>query len=162
MKTAMKFITDSIGLFMSLFIISASITVFLIVKPVHEYVAEKGKTQVILQQMAEFSPYDNHPVSGSNVLTAMRRYSSTDYVAIYVRNGAGNTFIANPSGSTAGCYVIDYNTGKITSSRTVATVTAAQMSNESSPYYVAYQSKYQATLVIDKNKVVVGVYFDKK
>lgn len=162
MERVAGFIKDNILLSITLAMLSVFLSAIAIIRPVQDNLNDHIRIKAYNEQLAEFSAYDGHPVTGSSILTAMRRYAMKSYTFIYVNNG-GSTFVANPASGVASAPQINFSTGQVTSSSTVsASVSLEQMKLEGGPYYIAPQDSYKSRVVTDPNRRIVGVLFIKQ
>lgn len=150
--------TDGIKLSITLVIAAAILTVYGIFQVGYGNMKDNQREQAILEEVAEYAPFDNRVTVGSQIITAMRKYSMNDYVTVYVKN-ASVSFAATPTGITKPVGTVDYSTGILTGGSTTASVKVSQMKDETSAYYILPQQKYQSQLVTDNNRVVVGILF---
>jgi hypothetical protein len=118
-------------------------------------------TQIRLEEESSFSSYNERDLSGSYILTAMRQYSLSDIVSVYVAN-RGQNIVATPSGFAKQVNSIDFSTGNVLPAKITASVTIDQMKDEASIYYISPQTKYRAKLVKDVNGLIVGILFIEK
>lgn len=163
LKPGMKYIAMVIEVIMLLGVIGAGVSIYNQTKPVSAYTAEKARVQAEMQELAEYSPYDGHTVSGSSLITAMRRYALKQSFYIYVKQSASNMFIANPTNGSTTTLDFNFTTGQLrTTTTSSANITLSQMLTEGSTYYISPQDSYAATVVRDSNRRVTGIYFMKK
>lgn len=85
--------------------------------------------------MAKYQQYDNATVSGAQVISCIRNYSSK--LTITVKNGAGTTKTYNSSNP-------DYN-----------------ITDPSNAAYINPTGEFKSTLVIDDNDSVTGITFEQ-
>lgn len=165
MDNISKFLQWSVGLLITLSIISMGLLLWNKAKPIGAAAQQQAAEQARLMSEAQFSAYDNQLVSGSQLLTAYRRYYMLDSFHLYVQTNRSGTreFGMTPSapsgGSASSCPSLSYSSGELSGGTTSCTVTEDEIIDITSSNYVPPQAKFRATVVKDGNDRVAGIYF---
>lgn len=165
MDNITKFLQWSIGLLITLSIISMGLLLWNKAKPIGDAAQRQAAEQAKLMSEAQFTAYDNQLLSGSQLLTAYRRYYMLDAFHIYVqtnRSGIrqfGMTPGAPSGGAGSSCPSFSYSTGKLSSGTTTCSITEDHITDVSGTNYVPPQAKFRTTLVRDGNDRIAGIYF---
>jgi hypothetical protein len=164
MERLMGYFSEIVGAIIGLLITGFGLALYQYTVPIRELATERIMQQAILAEQAKFSSFNNVPVSGAQVLTAMRRYSLQDNFYIYVRRNPPNSnFIGNPAKNPTTCLNIDFTTGQLLNSTTPrCTVTVNQMELESSAFYVSHLDRFISRPVLDSSDRVAGLFFDEQ
>lgn len=105
---------------------------------------------------AKFSAYDTTTVSGTDVVSAIRKYSDMEGdIIVQVTNGAGNTYQYLSTGTVT-------STGAVTSTLTARTTTTADISNakdSTNSRYVNPSGQFSAIIGEDANEVIRVIVF---
>lgn len=154
-----SYLQQVVGMAITLLIISMGLAFFAVSKIFFGEVEDTSiqRNRAIVE--TQYTAYDSNFVSGSALNTAMRRYSNKQLFYIYVKSSSGATFVANPTKGDNTCRQVDFNTSTVTNTMGSCAVTAAQMEDESSPYYIPPQARFKVTLARDSNDLVVGLLF---
>jgi len=110
----------------------------------------------------EYSAYDNQITSGSQILTAYRRYSYHDVFYLYIQTNTNSwtlNFGMQPNESNSSCAGFDFSTGKLTTGTQSCNITLNQVTNNTSSYYIPPQARFRSTVLKDANDRVTGIYF---
>ncbi|GKU78131.1 hypothetical protein [Paenibacillus sp. L3-i20] len=167
MDNISKFLQWSIGLLITLSIISMGLMLWNKAKPIGVAAQQQAAEQAKLMAEAQFSAYDNQLLSGSQLITAYRRYYMLDAFHIYVQTNQGGIkqFGMTPSAPAGGvgpsaCPPFSYTNGTLgggTSSS--CAVLEADISNVANTNYVPPQAKFRTTVLKDGNDRIAGIYF---
>lgn len=158
MTRIVGFLQDVISSWITLVIIGLGITLFTIFMPWSDYLKEEATSRAQLMETSRYSSFDGTTVSGSTSLSAVRKFYTRDYFFVYYNMGTRN-FVVNPSGVYTSAPAINFTTGQIQSS--AVSVVTANLEDETSPYYIPYQSRFKSTLVRDDNGKTIGILFRK-
>jgi len=150
-----KFLYWSIGLLVTLAIISTGILLWNTTKPIMTAANREAADQARQISDAQFAAFDNQIVSGANVITAYRKYSGKQAFYLRIDNDASEFGVSlnggetqcqatNPSGFD--CYV---------SLEDILDISDAA-------HYVPPQAKFDARLLRDANERVYGIRFDRR
>ncbi|WP_159887531.1 hypothetical protein [Paenibacillus puerhi] len=161
MENISKFLYWTVGILITLAMISAGLILWNNAKPIGAAAQRQAAEQARLMYEAQFAAYDSQLVSGSQLVTAYRRFYSLDAFHLYVEMNSGAIqFGMTPNGDNTACPAIDYHTGKLNGSTMPScNVTDANITNTSSGHYVAPQRRFRSTLVKDANNRVTGIFF---
>lgn len=163
MDNITKFLQWTVGLLITLSIISAGILLWNKAMPISAAAQRQAEEQARLMYEAQFSAYDNQLVSGSQLLTAFRRYYNQEAFYLYVQTIRGTTrqFGMTPasSGGASSCPGFNYSTGQVTAGTASCSVTETSVTEVTNTHYVPPQARFRTTLVRDGNDRVVGIYF---
>ncbi|RUT39526.1 hypothetical protein EJP82_25950 [Paenibacillus anaericanus] len=158
LQTYLKWV---IGLLFTLVIIAAGIMIWNQTQPMLQMANRQAVEQAQAIADDEFSAYDYQLVSGSQVLTAVRRYAMKDVFYIYVKT-TKSEFIVKPSGTTTSCPRFDYTNGSIVTGTTSCNITTRQMMDINDTNYVPPQGRFRSTLLRDDNDRITGIYFKQQ
>ncbi|CAH1207728.1 hypothetical protein PAECIP111893_02765 [Paenibacillus plantiphilus] len=165
MDNITKFLQWSVGLLITLAIISTGLLLWNKAQPIGSAAQQQAAEQARLMSEAQFAAYDNQVVSGSQLLTAYRRYYTLDAFHLYVQTSRGGTqqFGMTPSapngGTGSNCPSFDYANGKINGGTTTCSVKEADVTTVTHSYYVPPQARFRTTVVKDGNDRIAGIYF---
>lgn len=158
-----SYFAQIIGVIFTLAILAWGFGLFDIGKVIFGSVESNYQQQARLTVDAQYSAYDGQTVSGSNVLTAMRRYSNKQQFYVYIVGSSGASMIGNPSNSSTTCRQVDYTTSKVTGTTVNnCDVTLYRMEDETSGSFIPPQSNFKSTLVRDMSNNVVGLLFKQQ
>lgn len=155
-----NYVFQIFGVILFLTVLSFGFYFFDVGKMIFGAVDENASRQSRAIVESQYSAYDSQIVSGSNVLTAMRRYSNKTNFFIYVWKSGSGQFVAAPTGDGPSCRQIDFATATVSPTLiNTCTVTESEMSSETSQYYVHPQDRYEAKIVRDASDNVAGIQF---
>jgi hypothetical protein len=157
-----KFLEEVSGLLLTVLIISVGFGLWTLVKPLNYQTSEALAQQNSAIELAQFSSFDNHIVSGSQLVTAVRRYSYLPNFSVYVQKNTPSTvnFGNVPDATRTTCPGFNYTSGLLTYSGTVpCSTTQAQLDDATNPNYIPPQARFKSTLVKDRNNLITGIYF---
>jgi hypothetical protein len=165
MQNILVFLKNSVGLIITVVIITAGLILWSKAEPIVDMTNRQAAMQAEFMQNEIYSAYDNQIVSGSQIITAYRRYSMQDAFYLYIQTNNGGTirnFGMQPNGSTQPCPNFDYNNGALASGSTTCNITIDQIQDNASVYYISPQSRFSAKLIKDANKRVTAIFFKQK
>lgn len=141
----------AIGLIVTLLIVAAGISVYMISNGNFKRGQEQAVSQSASLAETEFTLYDNTSVSGSDVLDAVKRFQGRPEFSITVKTGK----------ATAAFYVDGFDkcyadsSGVATATGTCGTkVTYSQMTDQSTEQYVNTTARFKSKVFKDKNGIV--------
>ncbi|WP_152392581.1 hypothetical protein [Paenibacillus guangzhouensis] len=156
LQTYLKWV---IGLLFTLVIIGAGIMIWNQTQPMMQMANRQAAEQAQAIADDEYSAYDYQLVSGSQVLTAVRRYAMKEVFYIYVKTNTSE-FGVRLSDAATTCPKFDYSSGTIdTSGITGCYTTTKEMMEISDTDYVPPQARFRSTLLRDGNDRITGIYF---
>ncbi len=164
MDNITKFMQWSVGLLITLAIISTGLLLWNKAKPIGAAAQQQAAEQARLMSEAQFSPYDSQLVSGSELVTAYRRYYMMLGFHLYVKTNKasfGMTPSASGGGGSTSCPSFNYTTGQLSGGTASCNRTETHVTDNaaSNLYYVPPQARFLATVVKDANDRVAGIYF---
>lgn len=162
MENIATFLKWTIGVCLTLTIIMAGVALWNKVVPIITTSHAQAAQQARAVADDEYSAYDNQIISGSQVLTAYRRYSYHDVFYLYIQtnnNSSTLNFGMQPNGSTAACAGFDYSTGKLVTGTTSCSIALTQVTDNTSSYYIPPQARFRAAVLKDGNDRVTGIFF---
>lgn len=164
MENIASFLKTTISILITLAIISSGLFLWGKTQPVVELANSQAAAQARALSEQQYSAFDNQLVSGSQILTAYRRYESQPGFCLYIERpyvygqAASDTQISmNPSGEGY-CREFDFTSGKFKEG-TRSSWTDEDISNASGSVYISPQSRYRAKLIKDKNERIAAIYF---
>jgi hypothetical protein len=144
-------------------IISFGMLMYGMTVPLQESASRQLQEQNRTIAESQYSAFDYQKVSGSQILTAYRKFSTEDDFYLYVSTKQGGATVKNfavePPNRTNSCANFNYGTGAITTGTTACTVNDKNMQEFGNAYYVPPQESFRAQLVRDGNDRVRGIYF---
>ncbi|MEK3673627.1 MULTISPECIES: hypothetical protein [unclassified Paenibacillus] len=166
MENIASFLKTTISILITLAIISSGLFLWGKTQPVVELANSQAAAQARALSEQQYSAFDNQLVSGSQILTAYRRYESQPGFCLYVQRPyvygqdvSTREFSMNPSGEGS-CRNFNYSSGEFKEGTSISyTRTDEEISNASGPVYVSPQSRYRAKLIKDKNERIAAIYF---
>jgi hypothetical protein len=161
MENISKFLYWTMGVLLTLAIISTGLLLWARAQPIGAAAQRQAEDQARMMSEAQFAAYDNQIVSGSQLVTAYRRYYSLNGFHLYVeKNGGAVRFGMTPNGSGSTCPSIDFGTGTL-SGGTMSNcgVTETTVTTSAATEYIPPQTRFRTTLVRDANHRVTGIYF---
>jgi hypothetical protein len=165
MENIASFLKTTISILITLAIISAGLFLWGKTQPVVQLANSQAAAQARELSEQQYSAFDNQLVSGSQILTAYRRYESQQNFCLYVErpyvNGQSEDqkhISMNPSGEGY-CRAFDYS-GERFKEETTYSVDDEDISNASGSYYISPQSRYRAKLIKDDNERIAAIYFE--
>ncbi|WP_128896796.1 hypothetical protein [Longirhabdus pacifica] len=162
MENISHFLRWVFGLVITLFILSAGILLYNLAQPMLWTANNQASDQARMIIDSEYTAYDYQIVSGSQLLTAYRRYGDQQDFTLYVKTSNKN-FGVYTDGTTGSCTNFDFTTGSLESSSTMAcNVTQQQLMEGTSDYYISPQARFISTLVRDKNDIIRAIYFQQQ
>ncbi|WP_019912145.1 hypothetical protein [Paenibacillus sp. HW567] len=168
MENIASFLKTTISILITLAIISAGLFLWGKTQPVVELANSQAAAQARELSEQQYSAFDNQIVSGSQILTAYRRYESQEGFYLYVQrpyvygqDESNRKFGMNPNGKGS-VRAFDYSGGKFKD----GTDTESNVRNDedisdaSGHYYISPQARYRAKLIKDNNDRIAAIYFD--
>ncbi|NEZ44391.1 hypothetical protein [Paenibacillus alvei] len=112
----------------------------------------------------QYSAFDNTFVSGSQILTALRRYENKDIFSLYVQIQKPGVSVQNfgmqPKGSNlAPCRSFDFNTGKLSNGQSACNISEEQVTDVNDIHYIPPQGRFKSSIVRDENDRITGLFF---
>jgi hypothetical protein len=163
MENISTFLKWTFGVILTLTIIAAGVMLWNKASPIIASANNQAAQQANAIGDDEYSAFDNQLVSGSQVLTAFRRYSNHDVFYLYIQtnnNATIRNFGMQPNGSIAACTNFNYTLGTLQSGTAVGcNITQLQVTDNASIYYIPPQARFLSVLLRDLNKRVTGIYF---
>jgi hypothetical protein len=163
MENIASFLKTTISILITLAIISSGLFLWGKTQPVVELANSQAAAQARALSEQQYSAFDNQLVSGSQILTAYRRYESQPGFCLYVQRpyvygqDASREFSMNPSGEGS-CRNFNYSNGEFKEGTSYSR-TDEDISDASGSYYISPQSRYRAKLIKDKNERIAAIYF---
>lgn len=170
MENIASFLKTTISILITLAIISAGLFLWGKTQPVVELANSQAAAQARELSEQQYAAFDNQLVSGSQILTAYRRYESEQNFCLYVERPYvygqpdSNIYISmNPSGDGY-CRAFDYSGGRFKegTEKDYNKVDDKTISDASGGFYISPQSRFRATLIKDHNKRIAAIYFRAK
>ncbi|OKP84630.1 hypothetical protein A3844_19265 [Paenibacillus helianthi] len=168
MENIASFLKTTISILITLAIISAGLFLWGKTQPVVELANSQAADQARELSEQQYSAFDNQIVSGSQILTAYRRYESQDGFCLYVEQPYTTAakepyrkFTMNPSGKGS-CREFDYSGEKLKDNTDNFDADEEEISDASGLYYISPQARYRAKLIKDKNERIAAIYFEAK
>lgn len=164
MENIASFLKTTISILITLAIISSGLFLWGKTQPVVELANSQAAAQARALSEQQYSAFDNQLVSGSQILTAYRRYESQPGFCLYVQRPyvygqeAYREFSMNPS-DEGSCRNFDYSSGEFKEGSGYSNVDDKDISDASDPRYISPQSRYRAKLIKDKNERIAAIYF---
>ena len=166
MENIASFLKTTISILITLAIISSGLFLWGKTQPVVELANSQAAAQARELSEQQYSAFDNQLVSGSQILTAYRRYESQPGFCLYIQrpyvhgqDAYYREISMNPS-HKGSCRNFDYSIGKFKegtgSSREV---NDKEISDASGSFYISPQSRYRARLIKDDNERIAAIYF---
>ncbi|MEK3963432.1 MULTISPECIES: hypothetical protein [Paenibacillus] len=164
MENIASFLKTTISILITLAIISSGLFLWGKTQPVVELANSQAAAQARELSEQQYSAFDNQIVSGSQILTAYRRYESQQGFCLYVekpyangQNEVERRFSMNPSGEGY-CRAFDYSGAKFKEG-SESGVDEEEISNASGQYYISPQARYRARLIKDNNERIAAIFF---
>jgi hypothetical protein len=159
MENIASFLKTAVSIMLTLAIISAGLLLW----GKAQAVVDLANAQAVVQEREiseqQYSAFDGQIVSGSQILTAYRRYESNAVFCLYIQKDYNNEFSLRAGGSGS-CRKYDYSRGELTSGDDTNTISVNYIQNISDTrYYISPQSRFRATLVRDANKRISAILF---
>lgn len=111
----------------------------------------------------QYSAFDNTLVSGSQILTAYRRYENKDVFSLYIqiqKSGSVQNFGMQPKGSNLSpCRNFDFNSGKLSNGQSTCNVSEEQVTNVNDVHYIPPQARFRSLVIRDENDRISGLFF---
>lgn len=170
MENIASFLKTTISILITLAIISAGLFLWGKTQPVVELANSQAAAQARELSEQQYSAFDNQLVSGSQILTAYRRYESEQNFCLYVerpdvygQTDANRQISMNPSGDGY-CRAFDYSGGRFKegTEKDYNKVDDRVISDASETHYISPQSRFRATLIKDHNERIAAIYFRAK
>jgi hypothetical protein len=166
MENIASFLKTTISILITLAIISSGLFLWGKTQPVVELANSQAAAQAKELSEQQYSAFDNQIVSGSQILTAYRRYESQQGFCLYVERpsvyGQDETyrrFSMNPNGEGY-CRAFDYSGASFKDGTDDSRgVDEEEISDASGRYYISPQARYRAKLIKDKNERIAAIYF---
>ncbi|WP_042203654.1 hypothetical protein [Paenibacillus camerounensis] len=165
MENIASFLKTTISILITLAIISSGLFLWGKTQPVVELANSQAAAQARELSEQQYSAFDNQLVSGSQILTAYRRYESQPGFCLYVQrpNVYGQDayykeFSMNPS-DEGYCRNFDYSSGEFKEGMDYRKVEDSDISDASGSYYISPQSRYRSKLIKDQNDRIAAIYF---
>ncbi|MEK4297105.1 hypothetical protein [Paenibacillus sp. FSL R5-0914] len=165
MENIASFLKTTISILITLAIISSGLFLWGKTQPVVELANSQAAAQARELSEQQYSAFDNQIVSGSQILTAYRRYESQQGFCLYIekpyangQNEAERRFSMNPNGEDY-CRAFDYSGASFKEGAGSRGVEEEEISNASGRYYISPQARYRAKLIKDKNERIAAIYF---
>jgi hypothetical protein len=165
MENIASFLKTTISILITLAIISSGLFLWGKTQPVVELANSQAAAQARELSEQQYSAFDNQIVSGSQILTAYRRYESQQGFCLYVErpyvNGQGESdrqISLNPS-EKGYCRAFDYSSGSFKEGPDSRGVDVEELSEALGRYYISPQARFKAKLIKDKNERIAAIYF---
>lgn len=165
MENIASFLKTTISILITLAIISSGLFLWGKTQPVVELANSQAAAQARELSEQQYSAFDNQLVSGSQILTAYRRYESQPGFCLYVQrpyvygqDAYYREFSMNPS-DEGSCRNFDYSRGEFKEGTSSSYVDEDNISTASDSYYISPQSRYRAMLIKDDNDRIAAIYF---
>ncbi|WP_440961824.1 hypothetical protein ACN6KS_08930 [Paenibacillus nitricinens] len=165
MENIASFLKTTISILITLAIISSGLFLWGKTQPVVELANSQAAAQARELSEQQYSAFDNQIVSGSQILTAYRRYESQQGFCLYIekpyangQNEAERRFSMNPNGEGY-CRAFDYSSGSFKEGPDTRGVDVEELSEASGRYYISPQARFKAKLIKDKNERIAAIYF---
>jgi hypothetical protein len=162
----------AIGVIVTLLIIAAGVSVYLVASGYFNRAHEQTMSQSQMLSQAEFSPYDNKDVTGQDVIDAATKYSGRPQFAVHILTGVtgGGFFASNNYGT---CYATPATPTPTTSPKVLVSgttcvagagqVTLAQMQDATkSTNYINPTGVFTSSIYRDANGEVRLIEFIQK
>jgi len=155
MSNAQKMMLLAAGLFLTVGLITIAVMVFGSAQGVSQQAQDSFAG--IQEELAytEFAQFDGETVSGSTVVNTLRKYKSSEKLAIQVKTGGntGGTWYGNTATMTADV---------VTAITPSATKFPAGVKTETAGTYVNPNGKFGASIYYDQNRAVRAIVFTQK
>ncbi|MBW7475212.1 hypothetical protein K0T92_10675 [Paenibacillus oenotherae] len=163
MENISGFLKMTISILITLAIITSGLFLWYQTQPIVDLATSQAAAQAAELKEQEFSAFDNQLVSGSQILTAYRRYWNHENFFLYVRTYNGGTateFGMNPSGTSSSCRAFNYSSGRFEDTGTSSCyIDEDDVTYYSGTYYVPPQARFQSTIIRDDNDRIAAIYF---
>lgn len=161
----------AIGLIVTLLIVAAGISVYMVSNGNFKRAQEQALSQSSSLSQGEFTVYDKTNVTGSDVLEAVKRYEGRPEFSIMVATGLKTTHYY-PKGFDS-CYKLSTSTSTSTSTTTAAlatdsdctnnsTVDYSTMTNQDKEEFVNTTARFEADIFRDGNGEIRLLRFTQK
>ncbi|MEK5061040.1 hypothetical protein BK126_26350 [Paenibacillus sp. FSL H7-0326] len=161
MSNVNRFLIWSIELVLTLNIISYGILLWNTTIPLRDSVSLQMVEHNQAIYDSKYAAYDYQDVSGSQILTAYRKYQNEPIFNLFVQtrhNGLRN-FAVEPNHLTNTCSNFDYSSGALASGTTNCNIDELDLKQFGGSYYIPPQQRFSSTLIRDANNTVLGIYF---
>ena len=167
MENIASFLKTTISILITLAIISAGLFLWGKTQPVVELANSQAAAQAQELSEQQYSAFDNQLVSGSQILTAYRRYESEQNFCLYVERPYANgqtdeeRYISMNPSENGYCRAFDFSGEKFKEGAyPYSAKDAEDISDASGNYYISPQSRYRAMLIKDNNDRIAAIYFE--
>ncbi|MRN53050.1 hypothetical protein [Paenibacillus monticola] len=162
MENIASFLKTTVSILITLAIISSGLFLWGKTQPVVELANSQAAAQARELSEQQYSAFDNQLVSGSQILTAYRRYESQQGFCLYIKRPYTiaeqyREFSMKPSGK-GNCRAFDYSSGKFKDGDASSYINEDDITY-AGDYYISPQSRYRAKLVKDNNDRIAAIYF---
>ena len=150
MDNAQKAIMIGVGLFITIIIIAAVMLITGIGQDLLNQGTEKaGNVSSSLTQQ-ETAAYDNTKMTGSRVISAVKKYYNDTNIAVQVKTNGNNVYTYTP-------YKV--SSGKLVPTPSSERPAMGDITNSSSKYYISPTTQYTASLIKNAADGVIGINF---
>ncbi|OXM15547.1 hypothetical protein [Paenibacillus herberti] len=161
MENIASFLKMTISLLITLAVITAGLFLWNKAQVVVELTNAQAISQAKELNEQQYAAFDNQLVSGSQILTAYRRYAGHSEFFLYVNAGVSKQFGMVPGGDSSRCRNFNYWGGTLEDgTNSNCGVTEEDISDAGDSRYIPPQSRYRSQLVRDANDRVTAVFFD--
>ncbi|WP_341281073.1 hypothetical protein [Paenibacillus sp. FSL H8-0537] len=163
MENISVFLKTTISILITLAIITSGMFLWSASQPVLQLANGQAAAQARELTEQQYSAYDNQLVSGSQIVTAYRRYATHEGLVLYVqfyKNGAYTNFGMRPDEVSSACRNFNYSSGQVTEGTSYnCYADEDDLTSSYSSYYISPQSRFRATLIKDANNTIQAIYF---
>lgn len=159
MENIASFLKTAVSILLTLAIVSAGLLLWGKAQAVVDLANGEAAMQERELSDQQYSAFDGQIVSGSQIVTAYRRYETKESFCVYVSKNYNQGFSLK-TGTSGSCRKLDYSSGRFGSGYESDYTVIDQILNPyDSARYISPQSRFKAVLVRDDNKRVAGILF---
>lgn len=146
----------AIGIILTLLIVAAGISVFMVTQGYFQRGQEQAVSQSAALAQSEFNNYENTTITGTDVLEAIKRYKDRPFFSIEMKTRLMTVY--NNANETANCYSAAATSVSVTCT---TRVTHELMTDQTKDSYVNPTARFKSSIYKDGNGVIRHIRFEQ-